>query len=169
MFALSLNVKHFYLTHWQDPIRCCHSRSVWNRGWWQWRAILNSPKFQTYWNLTIRLLSIISRTLFGRVLLLCRDAVNVVCCPGRRSHKTLVARVLLLCRDAVSVVCSSGRISLKTLVARVLPLCRDVVGVVCSPSWRGQGVNDPLENVKIIRILPYSQMLQAHFKNCSRK
>ena len=32
---------------------------------WQWRGTLYSPKLQHYWNLTIRLFSIISRTLVG--------------------------------------------------------------------------------------------------------
>ena len=50
MFALSLNVKQFYLTHGEDPVRCCHSRST-----------LASPKVQHYWNLTIKLFSVISR------------------------------------------------------------------------------------------------------------
>ena len=30
---------------------------------WQWRAALHSPKLQLYWSLTIRLLSVISKTL----------------------------------------------------------------------------------------------------------
>ena len=37
----------------------------------------HSPKLQHYWSLTIRLLRVISRTLIGGVLLLCRDAVSV--------------------------------------------------------------------------------------------
>ena len=35
------------------------------------------PRFQHYWNLTIRLFNVISRTLTERILLLCRDAVCV--------------------------------------------------------------------------------------------
>ena len=34
------------------------------------------PKFQYYWSLTIRLLCVISRTLFGGALPLCRDTVG---------------------------------------------------------------------------------------------
>ena len=35
----------------------------WTREWWQWKGTLQSPKFQHYWNFTIRLFSVISRTL----------------------------------------------------------------------------------------------------------
>ena len=37
------------------------------------------PKLQHYWSLTIRLLSVISRTLVRKVLPLCWDAVGVFC------------------------------------------------------------------------------------------
>ena len=45
------------------PIRCYHS--VPERSWkrWQWKNTLHSPKLQHYWSLTIRLFSVISRTL----------------------------------------------------------------------------------------------------------
>ena len=39
----------------------------------------HSPKLQHYWNLTIRLFSVISRTLVGGVLLFCRDAISIFC------------------------------------------------------------------------------------------
>ena len=50
------------------------------------RGTLHSPKVQHYWNLTIRLFSIISRTLEGGVLLLCRDAVGVFCSPSQMNQ-----------------------------------------------------------------------------------
>ena len=34
----NLNVKEFYLTHRQGPIRCYHSRSEWTWECWQWRG-----------------------------------------------------------------------------------------------------------------------------------
>ena len=46
----------------------------------------NGPHFQKlqyYWSLTIRSFSVISRTLVGRVLPLCRDAVGVLYSPSR--------------------------------------------------------------------------------------
>ena len=45
-----------------------------------------SPKLQYYCNLTIRLFSVISGTLFGGVLPLCRDAVNIFYSPSRLSQ-----------------------------------------------------------------------------------
>ena len=39
LFAFALNVKHFYLTHRWDPIRCYHSGSERTREQWQWRSI----------------------------------------------------------------------------------------------------------------------------------
>ena len=75
--ACSLIVKQFYLTHRYDPIRCCHSRPEWSWDWWQWRGILHFSELQHCWNLTIRLFCVISWTLIGGVLPLCRDAVSV--------------------------------------------------------------------------------------------
>ena len=51
---------------------------------WQWRGTLHSPNLQYYWRLTIRLFSVIYRTLVGvgwRVLSLCSDAVGVFYSP----------------------------------------------------------------------------------------
>ena len=50
---------------------------AWER--WQWRGTPHSPKLQRYWSLTIRLFSVISRTLVEKVLSLSRDAVSVFC------------------------------------------------------------------------------------------
>ena len=46
-------------------IRCNHSGSECTREWWQWRGTLHSPKIRHYWNLTLRLFSVICRTLVG--------------------------------------------------------------------------------------------------------
>ena len=45
------------------PISCYHSWPEWTWEQWQWRSTPHSPKLQHYWNLTIRLFSVISRTL----------------------------------------------------------------------------------------------------------
>ena len=37
----------------------------WTWEQWQWRGTLHSPKLQHYWNLTIRLFSVISRTIIA--------------------------------------------------------------------------------------------------------
>ena len=44
-------------------IRCYHSGPEWTWERWQWRGTRHSPKLQHCWNLTIRLFSVISRTL----------------------------------------------------------------------------------------------------------
>ena len=49
----------YYLTHTLYPIRCYHSESE----HWQWKDTPHFPKLQYYWGLTIRLFSVISRTL----------------------------------------------------------------------------------------------------------
>ena len=49
-------------------IRCYHSGPEWTWEWWQWRGTQHSPKLQHYWNLTIRLFTVISRTLIVRSL-----------------------------------------------------------------------------------------------------
>ena len=56
---------YFYLTHRYDPIRCYHSGPEWTWERRQWRGTHHSPKLQYYWNLTIKLFSVISRTLVG--------------------------------------------------------------------------------------------------------
>ena len=48
-----------------------------------------SPKLKHYRNLTIILFSIISKTLVGGVLLLCRGAVGVFCSPNQLGHRLL--------------------------------------------------------------------------------
>ena len=66
------------MTHREDPIRCYHSGPEWTWEQWQWRDTLHFSKLQHYWNLTIRLLSVISMTLVvGGVLPHCRNPVGV--------------------------------------------------------------------------------------------
>ena len=63
-------------------VRCYHSGPEWTWEQWQWRGTPHSPKLQHCWNLTIRLFSVISRTLVrGWVLPLCRGAVSVFYSP----------------------------------------------------------------------------------------
>ena len=80
---ISLVVKQFYLAHRWDPIKCYDSRPECTWEWWQWRSTPHFPKLQHYRSLTIRLFSVISWTLVGVVLLLCRDAVGVFYSPSR--------------------------------------------------------------------------------------
>ena len=61
LFAHSLNVKQFYLTHRLDSFRCYHFGPKWTWEPWQWKGTPHSPKFQHYWSLTIRLFSVTSR------------------------------------------------------------------------------------------------------------
>ena len=77
MLTHTLNVRQFYLTHRWDPIRCYHSKSEWTKEQWQWRGTQYSPKLQD-WSLTIRLFSVISRTLVWGVLPLCIAAEGAV-------------------------------------------------------------------------------------------
>ena len=48
-------------------IKCYHSEPEWTWEQWQWRHTPHSPKPQHHWNLTIRLFSVISRTLVAGV------------------------------------------------------------------------------------------------------
>ena len=63
LFALNVNVKQFYLTHWLEPVSCYHSRPAWTWKWWQWRGTQHSPKLLHYWSLAITLFTVISRSL----------------------------------------------------------------------------------------------------------
>ena len=55
LLALSLNVKHFSLTHRLDHSRCYQFGPEWSRKRWQWMSTWPSLKLQDYWILTIRL------------------------------------------------------------------------------------------------------------------
>ena len=63
LFIQCLNVKQFYLTHRWDSIRCYHSESGKTGEGWQSRGTQYSPQLQHYWIITIRLFSVIFRTL----------------------------------------------------------------------------------------------------------
>ena len=65
LFALSLNINQFYSTHWQERVRCSHTGPEWTWERWQWRSTLHPLTLLHYWNLTIRLFIVISRTLIG--------------------------------------------------------------------------------------------------------
>ena len=73
----------------QQPQLTGRSGPEWTWEQWQWRGTLH------YWNLTVRLFSVISRKLIGEgFLLLCRDAVSVFYSPsqlGKRGVKSLKA------------------------------------------------------------------------------
>ena len=111
----------------------------------------HSSKLRQYWSFTIRMFSVISRSLVGIVFLLSRDALSVFCCPSWVAHWTLIGgvlplcrdpvgifpllgEVLTLCRDAVSVFYSPSQLGHRALVGVVLLLCRDTIGVFCNPA-----------------------------------
>ena len=62
LFALSLNVKQFYLSQRSDHISCYNSRLECTWGWWQLRGTPHSLVLQLYWSLTIKLYSVIFMT-----------------------------------------------------------------------------------------------------------
>ena len=97
LFAHSLNVKQFYLTHRLDSNRCYHSELEWTLEQWQWRDTPHSLKLQD-WSLTIRLFSIISRTLIreGSLSHLCRDAVGVFYSPSWLGSKEILPNIVKL-------------------------------------------------------------------------
>ncbi len=74
-----------------SPVRCYHAGPVWTWEQWQGRGALHSRKPQHYWNLTIRLFSVISgHSLGGGFLPLCREAVVVFYSPNRLGKLQLV-------------------------------------------------------------------------------
>ena len=56
------------------------------------RGYYSGPEY--YWSFIIRLFSVISRTLIGRVLSLCRDAVGVFCSPSWLGHQATLEMLL---------------------------------------------------------------------------
>ena len=70
-------------------------KSVVPRG--QWRGSPHSPKLRRYWSLTIRLFSVIYRTLVEGVLPLGRDPDGGFCCLYRLGHPILECGVPLHC------------------------------------------------------------------------
>ena len=93
MFTLSLNVKLFYLIHWEDPIRYYHSGSecTWEQR--QWRGTLHSPKFQS-WSLIIRLFNVIPWTIIGGISPLCRNTVGVFFSPSELGFFSAELRIV---------------------------------------------------------------------------
>ena len=73
---------------------CYHAGPEWTWEQWQWKGALHSPKPQHHWNFTIRLFSVISRTLIEGVLPLCRGAVSIFYSPSRLGNH-LVGFLLL--------------------------------------------------------------------------
>ena len=61
--SIAMYHKQYNLIHRYIPIRCYHSRSEWTLGQWQWKGTLHFSKLQHYWSFTIRLFSVMSRTL----------------------------------------------------------------------------------------------------------
>ena len=59
-------------------------------GWSRPGSNGNEEVFQHYWNLTIRLFCVISETLVGGFLLLCRETISVFNSPGRSNKQSLV-------------------------------------------------------------------------------
>ena len=85
------------------------------------------PKLQHYWNFTIRLLSVISRTLVVGVLSLCRGAVSVFCRPSRLGHSSIwspqrsITTIMLLYNNTKAMVHSlNGNTDFVDMVARVM-------------------------------------------------
>ena len=83
----------------------------WTWEQWQWRGTPHSPKLQQYWDLTIWLFSVISRTLIEEWGSYLSPEMQLV-------HYTAPAEW-----------------ATRTLVGGVLPFCRDAVGALYSPSW----------------------------------
>ena len=86
------------------------SEWTWER--WQWNDASHSLKFQHYWSLTIRLFSVISRTLVGWVFPLCKDAVGAFYSPSwlghclRKVSWSLVYIYIYVCVCVCVCVCS---------------------------------------------------------------
>ena len=104
------------------------------RAWeqWQWIGTSYSPKLQHYWNLIIRLFSVVS----GFSLEESYPSAEMQ--SARPPGHSLQGELLLLCRDVVGVFYSSNRLGHQdTRCGVVLPLCRDAVGVFYSPNRLG--------------------------------
>ena len=91
----NLNIRQFYLTHRQDPIRCYHSNPEWTWKQWLWKCTPHSPKLQHCWSLTIRYFSVISWILIGGVLPFCRDAVTVFYSPSQMGKTSVLDMILI--------------------------------------------------------------------------
>ena len=125
LFAYSLNIKHFYLTHWLDHIRWYHSGPEWTWEWRQWIGTLPSPKLHHYRSLTIRLFHVISGLLLGEGFLsLCRDAVGVFYGTSRLGHNYIEANRLI---DQLGRVFANGPGDRGSILCRVIPKTLKIV------------------------------------------
>ena len=126
------------------------------------------PKLQHYWSLTIRLFSVLSRTLVAGVLLLCKDAVDIFCSPyrlgyslgesnpfGKMQSMYSTAQTDWVSRwESINPLQRCSRCILQplqtgSLVGRVLPLWKDAVSVCYSPSWMGYSLGESYSFAKM--------------------
>ena len=98
---------------------------------WFFRITQN---LQHYWNISIRLFNVISKSLVEGVSSLCREAVGVFYSPSGLGHRKLVEGVLPIWREAVGIFYNPNGLGHRKFVEGVLPLCREAVGVFYSPS-----------------------------------
>ena len=118
------------------------------------------PKLQHYWSLTIRLFSVISRTLFGGFLTLCREAVSVFYSPSWLGHITVLSRN---CRVMLYYSWSQGLHWSNTsslncfLYNIIMQVLTPVVtgGFHTSPSFLGLLADFSSAVVEIVSILPW--------------
>ena len=83
-------------------IRCYHSGPEWTWEQWQWRGTPHSPKLQQYWNLSIRLFSVISRSFVEwESLTPCRETVGVFYSPSWLGKKLFVIRIIIRSSDCL--------------------------------------------------------------------
>ena len=68
----------------RNVLKYYHSGAEWTSKRWEWKGTPYSPKLLHYWSFTIKLFSVISRTLIGKgILLLCWVAVGAFLSPRR--------------------------------------------------------------------------------------
>ena len=108
----------------------------------KWKGTLHSPKLQYYWNLTIRLFSVISRTLVRGVLPLCREAVGVLYSPsqmGKLFCSTLFTRLHTLKKI----------ITYFFLTRRCNPIIYYLTGSEWTWKWRGSPHSPALQDLSL--------------------
>ena len=92
----------------------------------------NSAKLQHYWNLTIRVFGVISKTPIGGGLTSLPRCIQCILHPKTTRPQDTCWRSLFLCSDAVGVFYSPSRLGRRTLTGEVLLFCRDAVCVFYS-------------------------------------
>ena len=98
--------------------------------WWE-----SSPSAEMQLVYSAAPANLATKTLIGKVLPLCRDAVGVFCSPSQLGHQDTHWESLTPSAEMQLVYSAApANLATKTLIGRVLPLCRDAVGVFCSPS-----------------------------------